>query len=516
MAGRSALHISITLSLLLHLSGCGLIGTFTSANEDRNESPPREFRAAWVATVANINWPSEPGLSVHQQKAEATELLDLLEENNFNAVIFQVRPQADALYKSDLEPWSYYLTGEQGKAPSPSYDPLEFWIREAHKRKLELHVWLNPYRAHHVAGGPVSEHSVVNTLPELVVELESGYYWFDPSLEATRTHSKSVVMDIVTRYDIDGVHFDDYFYPYPSYHNGKDFPDQRSWTAYREAGGTLSRGDWRRNAVNTFIQDVYTSVKDLKPHVKFGISPFGIWRPGYPESVAGFDQYDVLYADARKWLNEGWVDYFTPQLYWPVNQIPQSFPVLLKWWSDENDKNRHLWPGMSIGRLQGDQQKDEVLNQIMISRAITDQSPGTVHWSIQPLVNDSTLRHTLRNTVYSEEALVPPSPWLSTSSSKRIQADFPVSRNQNHLLISASLPLAKVHNWVVTTTYSGRKKHYIHSKYRTEQKLPYAIAIPAGEGNLPEIGLLEEIRISITDRNGILHTVKTYPVLESD
>lgn len=512
MAGRSALNIFLTLLILLTIGGCGFIDTLTTSDADGKEGPTREFRAAWVATVANINWPSEPGLPVSLQKEEAIRLLDLLEENNFNAVIFQVRPQADALYKSDLEPWSYYLTGEQGKAPSPDYDPLEFWTREAHKRKLELHVWLNPYRAHHVAGGPVSEHSVVNTMPQLVVELESGYYWFDPSLEATRAHSRAVVMDIVNRYDIDGVHFDDYFYPYPSYHNGRDFPDDDSWTAYKESGGKLSRGDWRRESVNIFIQDVYSSIKKVKPHVKFGISPFGIWRPGYPESVAGFDQYDVLYADARKWLNEGWVDYFTPQLYWPVNQIPQSFPVLLKWWADENTKDRHLWPGMSIGRLDGEQRRDEVLNQIMISRAITDRSPGTVHWSIQPLVNDSTLRHTLRNTVYAEEALVPPSPWLKRSRPGKINADFPVSHEDNHLRISASFQHDMINNWVVSTTYSGHEKHYIHSKYRSEHRLPYAIALPSSDDKLPAIGLLQEVRLSVTDRNGILHPVKTYSV----
>ncbi|MCP4411113.1 MAG: family 10 glycosylhydrolase, partial [Gammaproteobacteria bacterium] len=180
-----------------------------------NPKITREFRAAWVATVANINWPSKPGLSTEKQKKEAIELLDLLAEKNFNAVVFQVRPQCDAMYKSNLEPWSYYLSGKQGNPPEPFYDPLQFWIEEAHKRGIELHAWLNPYRAHHIAGGKITEHSIVNRHPDLIVKLSSGYYWLDPSKEETRKHSLAVVEDIVKRYDVDGIHFDDYFYPYP-------------------------------------------------------------------------------------------------------------------------------------------------------------------------------------------------------------------------------------------------------------------------------------------------------------
>ncbi|HET7360691.1 MAG TPA: family 10 glycosylhydrolase, partial [Salinimicrobium sp.] len=289
----------------------------------------REFRAAWVATVANINWPSKPGLSSKEQQKEAIALLDFLKKHNFNAVILQVRPQADALYESELEPWSYFLTGEQGKAPEPFYDPLHFWIEAAHDRGLELHAWLNPYRAHHTSGGEISEESIIKTHPELVVKLKNGMYWMDPSKEGTQKRSTAVVMDIVKRYDIDGIHFDDYFYPYDSYNGGEDFPDDESWKAYRESGGKLSRADWRRESVNTFIRNLYKRIKAEKPHVKFGISPFGIWRPGYPKSIRGYDQYNELYADARLWLRKGWVDYFTPQLYWTINQIPQSFPVLL-------------------------------------------------------------------------------------------------------------------------------------------------------------------------------------------
>lgn len=376
----------------------------------------REFRAAWIATVANINWPSKPGLDSKEQQREAIEILDFLKENNFNAVILQVRPQADALYESDIEPWSYYLTGEQGKAPQPYYDPLHFWIEAAHDRGLELHAWLNPYRAHHTTGKEISEQSVIKTNPELVVELENGMWWMDPSKEGTKKRSTDVVMDLVKRYDLDGIHFDDYFYPYSSYNNGKDFPDNQSWAAYQQSGGELSRGDWRRESVNSFIQNLYKSIKAEKPYVKFGLSPFGIWRPGYPESIAGYDQHNELYADARLWLNKGWIDYYTPQLYWKINQTSQSFPVLLGWWAGENHQKRHLWPGINVG-LGGDEKNaDETINQIMITRGMLPESPGVVHWSVGPLIKNPALATAIAEGPYKKEALIPETAWLDNEA----------------------------------------------------------------------------------------------------
>lgn len=378
--------------------------------------PASEFRAAWVATVANINWPSKPGLSTEEQQKEAIALLDFLKEKNFNAVIFQVRPQADALYQSHLEPWSYYLTGEQGKAPAPFYDPLQFWVEEAHDRGLELHVWLNPYRAHHTAGGPISEQSIVKKNPELSYKLKEGYYWMDPSKKAVQDHSAAVVRDLVKRYDIDGVHFDDYFYPYPAYNKNEDFPDSASYAAYQKNGGKLGRADWRRQSVNEFIERVYKEIKAEKKHVKFGLSPFGIWRPGYPESAAGFDQHEVLYADARLWLNKGWVDYFAPQLYWKINAPNQSFPQLLGWWAQENKENRHLWPGINVG-LGGDEKNlDETINQIMITRGMLPQSQGAIHWSISSLTKYPALAKGIAEGPYKKPALVPASRWLDNEA----------------------------------------------------------------------------------------------------
>jgi len=389
--------------------------TASTAATSTIPSAQREFRAAWVATVANINWPSKPGLSTDQQKQEAIDLLDFLKKEHFNAVILQVRPQCDALYASKLEPWSYFLTGKQGKAPEPYYDPLEFWIKEAHDRGLELHVWLNPYRAHHKDGKEITDQSIVKKRPELVVYLKEGYWWMDPSQKGTQDHSTAVVMDLVKRYDIDGVHFDDYFYPYPSYNNNEDFPDTVSWNAYQRSGGKLSRGDWRRKSVNDFIENLYKQIKAEKPYVKFGLSPFGIWRPGNPESIEGFDQYNQLYADAKLWLNKGWIDYFSPQLYWPINRMPQSFPVLLGWWSEQNTMNRHLWPGISVGRDTSAKNVNEILSQIMIDRGIEPKSKGVIHWSISSLTQNPNMSQALLAGPYKKEALVPASPWLDKS-----------------------------------------------------------------------------------------------------
>ncbi|MGX5820088.1 family 10 glycosylhydrolase [Chitinophaga lutea] len=410
--------LSITLAALI-LGACHTSrppsATTPASPVSSNPTAPREFRAAWVATVANINWPSKPGIPVAQQQEEAIRLLDFLKDHHYNAVVFQVRPQADALYQSKLEPWSYYLTGRQGQAPEPFYDPLTFWVEAAHARGLELHVWLNPYRAHHVVGGEVGDSSLVKRFPDLVVKLKEGYWWFDPAKKGTQDHAAAVVNDIVKRYDIDGVHFDDYFYPYPSYNFGDDFPDDDSWNAYRKSGGKLSRADWRRDAVNTFIERVYRETKATKPHVKFGLSPFGVWRPGHPPSIGGFDQYNELYADAKLWLNKGWIDYYTPQLYWPITNMSVSFPVLLGWWQRENTMQRHLWPGMSVGADTSLRTVTETANQIMITRGMLPNSMGAVHWHIGSVMKNPNMQKMLLTGPYKQDAIVPASPWLDNT-----------------------------------------------------------------------------------------------------
>ncbi|MFB6230294.1 MAG: glycoside hydrolase family 10 protein [Salinibacter sp.] len=384
-------------------TGCRTLGPQQSSGWAKAEatslpSVSREFRAAWIATVANIDWPSEPGLPVEQQKAELRRMLDQAAALHLNAVIFQVRPHADALYDSPHEPWSFYLTGKQGRAPDPHYDPLRFAVREAHERGLELHAWFNPFRAGHPADtSALAPNHVSHTHPKWVRQY-GEYLWLDPGVPEARAHTRRVIMDVVRRYEIDGVHFDDYFYPYPSYADGAPFPDSASWARAQRNGWTGSRADWRRHNVNRLVKRLYRSVKEADPQVKFGISPFGIWRPGHPPGTKGFDAYAQLYADARKWLREGWIDYITPQLYYRTDQYGYAYPTMLRWWIEQNRHDRHVWPGLytSRVRMSGNRHWSDrhLIGQIYTARS-HPEATGQVHFSMQALMPlpDSVLVH---------------------------------------------------------------------------------------------------------------------------
>ncbi len=383
---------------------------------------PREFRAVWVATVTNIDWPSRPGLPVDSQKTELLALLDLAAAVRLNAVIFQVRPGGDALYQSRLEPWSFFLTGQQGRAPQPMWDPLAFAVAEAHKRGMELHAWFNPYRAGHPRDTTRTKSPLhLSRTNPAVVHKYGPFDWMDPGEEVVRRKTIDVVVDVVRRYDIDGVHIDDYFYPYPERtRRGREipFPDERSWRAYKAREGTLSREDWRRQNVDQLVRELHEAIKRAKPWVKFGISPFGIWRPGYPSSVSGFDAYDRLYADSRKWLNEGWVDYWTPQLYWKLGAPLQSYRELLAWWRGENRQGRNIWPGNYTSRASARRNSPwpvtELLDQIRETRAQLSPNSGNVHFSMDAFkVDRDSMNARLASGLYAEPALVPPSPWLA-------------------------------------------------------------------------------------------------------
>ena len=423
-----------SLALLVALASPAL------AQQPSDTPPPiaREFRGAWVASVANIDWPSKPGLTAWQQKSELIAILDRSVELNLNAVLLQVRPAADALYDSPYEPWSAYLTGVEGRAPEPYYDPLRFAVAEAHARGLELHAWFNPYRARHPSSkGPHAQTHISVTHPERV-RTYGRYEWMDPGNPAVIRQTLRVMLDVVKRYDVDGIHIDDYFYPYPEI--GKDsvaipFPDSSSYAAYTKRGGRLQRDDWRRQSVDTLIQQIYERTKAIKPWVKVGISPFGIWRPGYPEQIKGFDSYEKLYGDSRRWLREGWGDYFAPQLYWPIAQTLQSYPVLLGWWLGENVRGRHIWPGHNASRAAaggGLWGPDELNAQIRATRATA--ATGDIHFSMRTLMPATAVRRDsvlvgvatqpprqsaaellterLRAELYAAPALIPASPWL--------------------------------------------------------------------------------------------------------
>lgn len=449
---------------ILTLAGCsGKKGNvlFEEAELPSGTAPvpsiPREFRAAWVATVDNIDWPSKRGLPAAQQQAEMLAILDRAVSLNMNALIFQVRPAADAMYESKYEPWSEFLTGQQGRRPEPFYDPLEFAITEAHKRGLELHAWFNPYRAWHPGekGQPASNY-VGREHPNWVKQYGT-FQWMDPGNPDVADHSTRVIMDVVKRYDVDGIHMDDYFYPYPAKDaSGRDveFPDDES---YRRSGTRMSKNDWRRDNVNQFVQRLYREIKAEKRWVKFGISPFGIWRPGNPSSVVGFDQYDKLYADAKLWLNQGWVDYFTPQLYWAISSPGQSYSALLNWWIGENGQQRHIWPGNYASRVIAmDNTKwnvQEILDQVRMTQN-TQGSTGNVQFSMKALMpQNGRLGEALRQELYANRVLVPASPWLDKSNPEKPKVALKDDRGSYSVEMSMKEAPTK---WVVRALYNGQ------------------------------------------------------------
>ncbi|MEM7200769.1 MAG: family 10 glycosylhydrolase [Planctomycetota bacterium] len=377
----------------------------------------RELRAAWVATVSNIDWPSRPGLPSDEQRAELLRLLDRAVELHLNAVMLQVRPMCDALYPSELEPWSEWLTGTQGQPPEPLWDPLAEAVAAAHARGLELHAWFNPFRAWHVKARskPSGDH-VSRTMTRAVVRY-GGQQWLDPAQAIAQRHSLRVILDVVQRYDVDGVHIDDYFYPYPEH--GRAFDDDASYQLYRSEGGILGRADWRRQNVDRFVAGLYRQVKRRKPWVKVGISPFGIARPGVPTGIAaGLDQYDDLYADVRKWLAEGWLDYLAPQLYWRIRPPQQSYATLLQWWATQNPKSRHLWPGsFTSNTLPGGKgwPAAEIVEQVAWSRRVAGAS-GQIHFSMKALMPGMAVGRALLDGPYADLALVPAASWLDAEA----------------------------------------------------------------------------------------------------
>jgi uncharacterized lipoprotein YddW (UPF0748 family) len=406
-------HLSI-VAIILFLPSARLF-----AADEKISAPPvaREFRAAWIATVANIDWPSKPGLPVAQQKAELISLLDRAVQLHLNAVFFQVRPVADAVYASPLEPWTEYLTGIQGKMPQPFYDPLTLAVTEAHARGLEIHAWFNPFRAAHPESkSPPALNHVTRTHPEIIRHY-ARQTWLDPGEPEAQTRALNAVLDVVKRYDVDGVVFDDYFYPYPEKNwagNVLDFPDDASWKKYGLKTG-LSRDDWRRANVNQFIQKVSQSVKAVKPWVKFGVSPFGIWRPGVPAGISpkALDAYGKLYADAPLWLRNGWVDYVAPQLYWPIAQREESFPALLQWWRAQNYRGRAVFAGLNDAAVGKNFSTDEIARQIQAVRAQTSNG-GEIHYHMRSVTDNPALTASVR-AQYAQPALVPAMPWIAAS-----------------------------------------------------------------------------------------------------
>jgi len=394
----------------------GLVGpnTWREGLGNANEviDPEYEFRGAWVASVSNIDWPSRTGLSSAAQQAELIEILDTLVDLRMNAMVLQIRPEGDAFYPSTIgEPWSRFLSGTQGVAPNPYYDPLEFAITEAHRRGIELHAWYNPYRAAVSLTSPMSSTHMCIQISKYCYVYGTNK-WMDPGSAEVQNRTYEAIMDVVRRYDVDAIHFDDYFYSYPV--EGEEFPDASTYLAYRNSGGTLSLDDWRRNNVNVLIERVYNGIHAIKSYVKFGISPFGIYRPGIPPGIVGFDQYGDLYADPKLWLEKGWVDYLAPQLYWRIDPPQQSYLTLNDWWVSINILNRHVYPGNYLSMLDGTNWPlNEYERQVSLTRWMGRGSLGNIFFSMQVFLNNKLgVNEYFKANIYKRAAKMPVMEWL--------------------------------------------------------------------------------------------------------
>ncbi len=373
-----------------------------------------EFRGVWVATVVNIDWPSKPGLSNDLQKKEFIDLLEMHQKNGMNAIIMQVRPAGDALYPSTLEPWSEYLTGKQGLPPSPFYDPLQFMIAETHKRGMEFHAWINPYRAvFNSKKSSVAPNHLTKTNPNWFVEYDNKKI-FNPGLPEVWQHTNRIVRDIVSRYDIDAIHLDDYFYPYKV--PGKEFNDDATYKKYSRG---LNKEDWRRSNCDTIIKQLSATIHNIKPGVQFGISPFGVWRnkskdPIGSNTKAGVSNYDDLYADILSWLNKGWIDYVIPQLYWEHGHPLADYDELVNWWNQHN-YNRNLYIGHGVYRAGSSpawRNGSEIPYQIKQLRTLKNTRGSAYFSSTNFKNNPNHWNDSLQNHYYKKPALQPTMPWL--------------------------------------------------------------------------------------------------------
>ena len=388
------------------LVACLLVSVVLPAT---SQTPPkREFRAAWVASVTNLDWPSSPGGTPAAQKTQLVNLLDALQTAGINVIIFQVRPECDALYASPYEPWSYYLTGGQGASPVPAYDPLQYAVEEAHKRGMELHAWFNPYRAVRSIGQyPIAASHVSVTHPDWILTFPSTKLKIlNPGLQDVRDHVAKIVADIVRRYDVDGVHADDYFYPYDPIITTED---AATFAAFPR--GFTNIGDWRRDNVNLLMKMVTDSIAAIKPYVKFGMSPFGIWKSGVPPGIVGLNAYSEIYGDAIAWLQQRTVDYLTPQLYWPIGGS-QDYVRLMNWWADSCAANgRHLYPGHGAYRISS-WSAGELPAQIRLNRG-NPKAGGSVFFRAYQgiLDNPKGFLDSLRNDFYKYPSLLPAMAW---------------------------------------------------------------------------------------------------------
>ena len=396
---------SVILCVLLFLF------SFNSHILSQSSNPKREFRGIWLATVTNIDFPSRKNLSSEKQKQEFITIINRLKKDKFNAVFVQIRPSSDAFYESTIEPWSEWLTGKQGISPSPYYDPLKFMIDECHKRGIEFHAWFNPFRSVlSINKSDISPKHVSRLHPEWNITY-GNYKWLNPGLPQVRDYVLKVVMDVVRRYSIDGVHFDDYFYPYQI--KNQIFQDEKTFKQY--SGGIKKLEDWRRNNINLFVKSVSDNINKVKPGIKFGIAPFGIWKNKINDPLgsqtAGAASFNTTYSDSRKWLKEGWIDYLVPQLYWHIGNAIADYKILANWWND-NSFGKNIYLGQSIYKIGSDKNIDwasgsQIPSQIKLNRQLKNIK-GNVFFNTNSFIkNPLGLEDSLRNNYYKYFALAP-------------------------------------------------------------------------------------------------------------
>ena len=412
---------------------------FIASGARAQTQPKREFRGAWIQCVNN-QW---NGIGRDRMQQSLTYQLDELQRSNINVILFQVRAEGDALYQSDLEPWSRYLTGQQGRLPQPYWDPLAWMVDECHKRGMELHAWINPYRAK-TKSTPQLTSAYYRQHPDRFFEYD-GLWLFDPGIPENRQYICQVARDIVTRYDVDGLHIDDYFYPYPV--AGLPIPDDRSYQLY---GQGMDRGDWRRQNVNQFIRDLYQTIHEAKPWVKFGVSPFGIYRNQRNDpqgsQTNGLQNYDDLYADILEWIRQGWVDYNIPQIYWEIGNRAADYETLAHWWND-HAQGRPLIIGQDVERTvkfpdTQNPQSHQIYQKYNLQRSLPNVV-GSCQWYAKACVdNPQNYTTALRQSYHPYPALQPLMPWIDKKAPGKVKKLTPVWTNDG-LLLFWTAPKAK-------------------------------------------------------------------------
>ncbi len=464
--------------LVLFFLGCSVMDTMAGTATSK-----REFRGAWIQAVNG----QFQGMTPAAMQQTLSYQLDELQKDGVNAIIFQVRPECDALYASNYEPWSRFLTGVQGQAPSPYWDPLAWMVQQCHNRGMEIHAWINPYRAKTKGTAVLAKNHIAITHPERVFSYD-GQFILNPAIPANREYICKVVDDILRRYDVDGLHIDDYFYPYPV--AGAQIPDDKEYALYKN--GIQDRGDWRRYNVSMFIKQLHDSIKATKPWVKFGISPFGIYRnkqsaPAIGSDTRGLQNYDDLYADVLLWVNNGWVDYTVPQIYWQIGHPTADYKTLITWWN-KYAANRPLFIGEDVERTAKYPDLTNPNTNQMPAKYLLHQQmnhvQGTVLWYAKAVVdNTGNYGMALRNAYWRYPALQPLMPFIDKKSPKKPKKVKPVWTHDGYILFWTA-PKAKkwddiANKYVVYRFAKGEKVNFddpskiVTITYQTFYRLPY-------------------------------------------